>query len=149
MHHNHRMTGRRARRAMVQTKILTAVCALGLVIYAGAAGAAGRGHAGGWHRGGHGVSGHYNGLRHGGRHGGFFRRGRGWRWGGYPGYYYGGDYLVLPGVDEWTFPPTPQLPPPPPPLVPPTFELTCHHSRQTVTVPAEGGGSRQITVNRC
>lgn len=32
--------------------------------------------------------------------------------------------------------------PPPPPL-------TCHRTIQTVTVPAEGGGTRQITITRC
>jgi hypothetical protein len=146
---NYRMRCRIGRRGMVQGKALTAVCALGLVIYTGAAGAAGRGHAAGSHPGGHGVSGHYGGLRHGGWHGGVLRRGGGWRWSGYNRYYYGGDYVVVPGVDDWTIPPTPQLPPPPPPLVPPTLELTCHHSQQIVAVPSEGGGIRQITIIRC
>jgi len=27
--------------------------------------------------------------------------------------------------------------------------LGCHHSEQTVTVPAEAGGTRQVTVTRC
>ncbi len=27
--------------------------------------------------------------------------------------------------------------------------LSCHHSEQVVTVPAEGGGTRQVTVTRC
>jgi hypothetical protein len=31
----------------------------------------------------------------------------------------------------------------------PPQALTCHRSRQTVTVPAEAGGTRQITVTRC
>jgi hypothetical protein len=31
----------------------------------------------------------------------------------------------------------------------PPRALTCHRSRQTVTVPAEAGGTRQITVTRC
>lgn len=26
---------------------------------------------------------------------------------------------------------------------------SCHHSRETVTVPAEEGGSREITITRC
>jgi len=31
----------------------------------------------------------------------------------------------------------------------PQLSLGCHHSRETVTVPAEAGGTRQITVTRC
>ena len=27
--------------------------------------------------------------------------------------------------------------------------LSCHHSKETVTVPAEGGGTREITITRC
>jgi hypothetical protein len=27
--------------------------------------------------------------------------------------------------------------------------LGCHHSEQTVTVPAEAGGTRQVTITRC
>jgi hypothetical protein len=41
---------------------------------------------------------------------------------------------------------------PPPAVVyvaEPPRALTCHRSRQTVTVPAEAGGTRQITVTRC
>ena len=43
-----------------------------------------------------------------------------------------------------TFPPLridPVIPPPPP--------LTCSRSRETVTVPAESGGTREITITRC
>ncbi len=29
------------------------------------------------------------------------------------------------------------------------YSLTCQHSTQTVVVPAAGGGTRQIMVNRC
>lgn len=31
----------------------------------------------------------------------------------------------------------------------PPQALGCHHSEQTVTVPAEAGGTRQVTVTRC
>lgn len=31
----------------------------------------------------------------------------------------------------------------------PPQALTCHRSRETVTVPAEAGGTRAITVTRC
>jgi len=31
----------------------------------------------------------------------------------------------------------------------PPQALSCHRSEQTVTVPAESGGTRQITVQRC
>jgi hypothetical protein len=27
--------------------------------------------------------------------------------------------------------------------------LSCHHSQQTLTVPSEDGGTRQITITRC
>lgn len=129
---------------MAQKKTLTAVCALALAICMGTAGAAGRSLVNGPHDGGHGFRGHYGGLRHGDWRSGAFRRR------GYHRYYYGGDYVVVPGFDEWTpFPPTPQLPPPPPPLVPPTLELTCHHSQQKVMVPSETGGTRQIAITRC
>lgn len=31
----------------------------------------------------------------------------------------------------------------------PPRALSCHHSMQTVTVPAELGGTREITITRC
>ena len=37
----------------------------------------------------------------------------------------------------------------PAPLIAPTFALSCHHNRETVTVPAEGGGERKITITHC
>jgi hypothetical protein len=35
------------------------------------------------------------------------------------------------------------------PIIPPPPPLTCSRSRETVTVPAESGGTRQITITRC
>ena len=35
------------------------------------------------------------------------------------------------------------------PVIPPTFVLQCHHSVETVTVPSEEGGTREITIRRC
>ena len=35
------------------------------------------------------------------------------------------------------------------PLVSPTFVLQCHHSVETVTVPSEEGGTREIKISRC
>ena len=35
------------------------------------------------------------------------------------------------------------------PVVPPSFALSCHHSVETVTVPSEEGGIREITIRRC
>jgi len=35
----------------------------------------------------------------------------------------------------------PYIPPPPP--------LSCHHSQETITVPSEDGGDRQIRITRC
>jgi hypothetical protein len=35
------------------------------------------------------------------------------------------------------------------PVVAPKLSLTCHYSRDTVTVPSEDGGTRQITITRC
>jgi hypothetical protein len=32
---------------------------------------------------------------------------------------------------------------------PPQPALTCHHSRETVTVLSEEGGTREITITRC
>ncbi len=34
-------------------------------------------------------------------------------------------------------------------VVAPLPALSCQHSQQTVTVPAEGGGERKITITRC
>jgi hypothetical protein len=31
----------------------------------------------------------------------------------------------------------------------PPRALSCHHSQETVTVPSEEGGTRQITITRC
>ena len=52
-------------------------------------------------------------------------------------YYYiaaAGDVPLLEGLD----------PPPPPPRV-----LSCRRSQETVTVPSEDGGERQIRITRC
>ena len=35
------------------------------------------------------------------------------------------------------------------PAVYPASAPRCVHSRETVTVPAEGGGERQVTITRC
>ncbi len=35
------------------------------------------------------------------------------------------------------------------PVIPPPPPLTCSRSRETVTVPAESGGTREITITRC
>jgi len=35
------------------------------------------------------------------------------------------------------------------PVIPATFALSCHHSEETVTVPSEDGGERQIRIKRC
>jgi len=45
-----------------------------------------------------------------------------------------GDVSLLQRID-------PYIPPPPP--------LSCHHSQETVTVPSEDGGDRQIRITRC
>ena len=41
------------------------------------------------------------------------------------------------------------LPPIEPIQIPEPPGLTCHRTRETVTVPAENGGTRDITVMRC
>lgn len=35
------------------------------------------------------------------------------------------------------------------PLIPAAFVMSCHHSVETVTVPSERGGTREITIRRC
>jgi hypothetical protein len=35
------------------------------------------------------------------------------------------------------------------PLIAPSLAVSCHHSRETVTVPSEEGGAREISVTRC
>ena len=77
---------------------------------------------------------HHRAFRH-RRDGGLFE-GYGDFVGGY------GDYAIEP-VSE-LFPPLridPVIPAPP--------ALTCSRSRETITVPAESGGSRQVTITRC
>ncbi len=35
------------------------------------------------------------------------------------------------------------------PVIPASFVLSCHHSVETVKVPSEDGGTREITIRRC
>lgn len=77
---------------------------------------------------------------HGGHRHSQTQRGTGavWPW-------YGGVVAVPPyeePTETYTVP-TPTV------VVPPPAPLTCHRTVQTVTVPVEGGGTRQITITRC
>lgn len=58
----------------------------------------------------------------------------------WPGFYPGYDIGVI--ADG---PPSQRLDP----YLPPAAGLSCHHSRETVTVPSENGGERKISVARC
>jgi hypothetical protein len=115
---------------MLRLNWLLASCMLALVINVDAAEAAGPGGSwsgGGWHRG----------TNH-GRH-------------YYNGGYYGGydtGYFAIPDIPTESVSAV-AAPQPLSPLVPPTLALSCHHSQETITVPAESGGERKITITRC
>ena len=115
---------------MLRLNCLLAPCVFALVINVGGAEAAGRGgglHGSSWHRGTNYGRPYYNGGYYGG---------------------YGAGYFINPYISTESASAVP-APEPLGPLVPPTFELSCHHSQETVTVPAESGGDRKITITRC
>jgi hypothetical protein len=71
-------------------------------------------------------------------------------YGGYSAYYspfYSGAVVAVPPYDgaSMTYAPAPEVVY----VAVPPQALTCHRSRETVTVPTEAGGTRQITVTRC
>jgi hypothetical protein len=79
---------------------------------------------------GHGGHAHYHGHRRG-------------VFGAWP--YYGG-YVAAPAyAPAYTYAQRPEVIY----VAEPPRALSCHHSEQTVTVPAEAGGTRTITVDRC
>ena len=95
---------------------------------------------------------HFSGHGHGGHHH-FFARLHGRHgvnradspYGAWP--FYGGDAVLPPYAPDtaMTYAPPAQIV-----YVPEAPQaLGCHRSEQTVTVPAEAGGTRQITVQRC
>jgi hypothetical protein len=61
--------------------------------------------------------------------------------------YYGGYVAVAPYVSDNTITYAPPERVVYVPLRPQA--LSCHHSKETITVPAEGGGTREITITRC
>lgn len=85
---------------------------------------------------------HFSGRLHAAQH----HRAQG-AWPFYGGFY-GGGLAVVPSYAAdavVTYPPPAQVV-----YVPvPPLSLSCHRSQQTVTVPAEAGGTRQVTVTRC
>ena len=95
---------------------------------------------------GHGAHGfHFSGRLHASRPYGYGR------YGGYGAYYapfYSGGIVAVPpyapaNAVNYVLPPRVIYVPEPP------RALTCHRSRETVTVPTDTGGTRQITVTRC
>jgi hypothetical protein len=67
---------------------------------------------------------------------------------GYGPYGYGYGYVVAPSFNEQ--PADVETPIEyPQPLVQPELSMSCHRSQEAMTVPVEGGGSRQVTVTRC
>jgi hypothetical protein len=110
------------------------VVVLALVINVGTAEAVGHGG-----RGGHGGA---------GWHGSVGWHGSGHRGRYYAGGYYGGgyydtpNYYIEPVADVSTSQPLS-------PVIPPSFDLGCHHSQEIITVPSEDGGNRQIKITRC
>ena len=131
---------------MLPLKFLIAVVTFALVATTSVAGAAGRGGAG-VHRGG---------FQRGGMHP-IFNRGavhrRGARYGSHRGLRYGsaygGVYLGIPTHNGYDHVEVVLKPKALGPVIPPTFVLSCHRTQETVTVPAENGGSRKITITRC
>lgn len=83
---------------------------------------------------------HFSNHLHAGHHHGAY--------GAYYSPFYSGGIVAVPPyapTADMTYTPAPTVV-----YVPlPPQALTCHRSRQTVTVPAEAGGTRQITVTRC
>lgn len=132
---------------MMRVKILAVAATLVLGIATMALGeAAGRGGGHGYGGGyrGHGYSSYGRGFGHG-------RHGRGYGYGLYWYPYYGYDYGPNYGYD---YGPTDEFgdvtstTPPPVRLVPepPSAPIVC---KETVTVPTEDGGTRQIRITRC
>ena len=131
---------------MLPFKFWVAVFAFSLVATTSVAGAAGRGgagsHGGSWQRSGVPPTFHRGSVH---RRGARYRNLRRHRY----GYAYGGFYLGAPayyGDGHIQVVPAPQILGP---VIPPTFVLSCHRSQETVTVPAEDGGSRKIRITRC
>jgi hypothetical protein len=63
------------------------------------------------------------------------------------GYGYGGGVVATYSSDDVVGSvPLPLLPDP---VIPPPPPLTCKHSLQTLTVPSEEGGTREIAIRRC
>lgn len=125
----------------MRRKIFAVAAALMLNTATTDAMAVGRGAAGGGRGGSHGF-----GVVHGGHgfgHGGFRRYGRSYGLYWYPPYEYGYDYGPSDAYGDITS----QLPP----LVglaagPPRAPIIC---KETVTVPSQDGGTRQIKMIRC